>query len=91
MFKALLTNEFPGLPDPDVGFAIVDVRDAAEAHYKALFNPNSNGKRFIACGETATIEDIVRILSEHYKPLGYKFPESKISVEELRKIGTPIV
>jgi hypothetical protein len=41
---------FPGIPDPDCHYTVVDVRDTAITHYKALLNENANGNRFISAG-----------------------------------------
>ena len=45
LIAAILNGDFPGVPCEDVGYAAVDVRDAALAHVNALFREESNGKR----------------------------------------------
>jgi len=45
LITEMMKNTFPGIPDPDAFYSLVDVRDAAEAHVLALFNENSNGKK----------------------------------------------
>jgi dihydroflavonol-4-reductase len=48
MVKRLL-NGIPGCPR--LSFAIVDVRDVADLHVRAMTNPAANGERFIAVAE----------------------------------------
>lgn len=48
MVKRLL-NGIPGCPR--LSFAIVDVRDVADLHIRAMTNPAANGERFIAVAE----------------------------------------
>merc|ERR1712039_507681 len=44
--QALLGNKQPNLP-----YAVVDVRDVATAHVEAMLRPEANGKRFILDGD----------------------------------------
>ena len=47
--KKLLGGELPGLPR--LGFPLVDVRDLADLHIRALTAPNMHGERFLGSGE----------------------------------------
>jgi dihydroflavonol-4-reductase len=47
---------------PDMGFGVVDVRDVADLHVRALKAPNMAGERFIASGRFAKIRDMADIL-----------------------------
>jgi hypothetical protein len=38
-----MKGNFPGVPDPDIMYSIVDVRDTAQSHYLALIKPNLDG------------------------------------------------
>jgi dihydroflavonol-4-reductase len=60
LVRKLLAREFPGCPD--LGFGIVDVRDVADLHVRALSAPNMSGERFIASGPFLKVIDIARIL-----------------------------
>lgn len=51
---------------PRVGFPIVDVRDVAEMHLRALTLPETAGKRFIAFDSFLWFEEIARILKAAY-------------------------
>ena len=47
---------------PDVGFGVVDVRDVADMHVRALNAPNMAGERFIASGPFLKMIAIANIL-----------------------------
>jgi dihydroflavonol-4-reductase len=58
--KKLLDGALPGLPR--LGFGIVDVRDVADLHVKAMTAPNMNGERFLASGKFLWMREIAEIL-----------------------------
>ena len=58
--KKLLEGSLPGCPD--LSFGIVDVRDVADLHIRALTAPNMAGERFIASGPSLKMIEIARIL-----------------------------
>jgi dihydroflavonol-4-reductase len=47
---------------PDIGFGIVDVRDVAELHLRALVAPGLAGERFIASGRFVRLREVADIL-----------------------------
>ena len=47
---------------PDVGFGIVDVRDVADLHVRALKAPDMAGERFIASGRFMKLREIAEVL-----------------------------
>jgi dihydroflavonol-4-reductase len=47
---------------PDIGFGVVDVRDVADLHLRALKAPNMAGERFIASGRFAKLREMADIL-----------------------------
>ena len=47
---------------PDIGFGVVDVRDVADLHVRALKAPNMAGERFIASGRFMKLREIADIL-----------------------------
>jgi dihydroflavonol-4-reductase len=47
---------------PDIGFGVVDVRDVADLHVRALTAPNLAGERFIASGRFMKLREIADIL-----------------------------
>lgn len=56
LINALLTRQMPFLPD--VSFGVVDVRDAADLHLRAMTSPDAAGERFIASGGVASLADM---------------------------------
>lgn len=60
--QSLLQGRIPALPR--IGFGIVDVRDVAELHRRALTAPNMAGERFIACAGFTWLRDIAGLLRE---------------------------
>jgi len=56
----LLQGRVPG--NPRLGFSVVDVRDVADMHIRAMTSSQAAGQRFIATGEFMWMSDISRIL-----------------------------
>jgi len=74
--RALLAREFPGVPD--LGFALVDVRDAAEMHVAAMTAPEAAGRRFIVAGPHTPMTEIAAVLARHYAPRGFRVPTRRL-------------
>ena len=61
IFRALLDGAMPAVPK--IYFGLVDVRDVADLHLRAMTSPAAKGERFIAvAGETLSILDIAKVL-----------------------------
>ncbi len=60
LVRKLLEGALPGCPD--LGFGLVDVRDVADIHVRALTAPKMAGERFIASGPFLKMIEIARIL-----------------------------
>lgn len=60
--QSLLQGRIPALPR--IGFGVVDVRDVAELHVRALTAPGMAGERFIACAGFLWLREIAAILRE---------------------------
>ena len=59
--QRLMDGALPGAPR--ISFGIVDVRDVADMHLRAMTNPAAKGERFLAvAGEFMTFEEIARLL-----------------------------
>jgi dihydroflavonol-4-reductase len=61
---------------PDFAIGMVDVRDVAEAHFQAAFNPAASG-RYITSGHNADFLTIAGTLSKKYGN-AYPFPKKTI-------------
>lgn len=65
MVEQLLNGKMPAIPN--VSFGIVDVRDVADIHIKAMTNPDAKGQRFLAASDSSTsLPEIAKIL--HSQP-----------------------
>lgn len=60
LIKKLLDGSLPGLPR--LGFAVVDVRDVADLHVRAMIAPGLNNERFIAAGRFMWMRDVAEVL-----------------------------
>jgi len=58
--RQLLEGALPGCPD--FAFAVVDVRDVADLHVRALTAPDMANERFIASGPVVELAEMARIL-----------------------------
>ncbi len=58
--KKLLDGSLPGLPR--FGWPLVDVRDIADLHVRAMVRPEAAGQRFIGAGPFYWMADIAHVL-----------------------------
>jgi nucleoside-diphosphate-sugar epimerase len=73
LVKRVLNGEMPGLPR--VAFGIVDVRDIADLHRRAMTEPAAAGERFLGvAGEFMTIPEIAAVLRERMGDDARKVP-----------------
>ena len=70
--KKLLDGSLRGCPD--IGFGVVDVRDVAELHVRALTAPDMAGERFIASGPFLKMIQIAQILKQQLGEDARKVP-----------------
>jgi dihydroflavonol-4-reductase len=70
--QLLLNGAMPALPD--IGFGVVDVRDVADLHVRALTAANMAGERFIASGPFLKLRDIADILHAQLGAQAHKVP-----------------
>ena len=68
----LMRRELPACPE--IGWAVVDVRDVAIAHRLATESPQAAGQRFIAAGDHLWMREIGKLLAEEFGPKGYRPP-----------------
>ena len=70
--RQLLGGLLPGCPD--LGFGIVDVRDVADLHVRALTAHGIAGERFIAAGPFMKLIDVARVLKAQMPADARKVP-----------------
>lgn len=60
---------------PKLNFSIVDVRDVADIHIKAMTNPKAKGQRFLATSDDSTsLAEIANLLQSKSYDFGNKIP-----------------
>lgn len=74
--KKLMDGSVPGYPR--LGFAVVDVRDLADLHVRALNAPNMSGERFIASGPFMLMREVGGVLKARLGPQAKKVPSRNI-------------
>lgn len=74
--KRLIDGSMPGYPR--LGFAIVDVRDLADLHVRALNAPDIANERFIGAGPFLMMREVGEILRDRLGPDARKLPKRNI-------------
>ena len=72
----LLTGKVPGIPR--LGFNIVDVRDVADLHIRAMTAPEAAGQRFIAAGTFGWMADLAGLLRARLGEAANKVPTRRV-------------
>ena len=76
VIRRLLRGDMPGTPR--IGLEVVDVRDIADVHVRAMTAPEAAGKRFLATGEFLWMADIAGVLRAELGPDADRVPARKI-------------
>ncbi|MDB5707921.1 MAG: aldehyde reductase [Sphingomonas bacterium] len=74
--KRLIDGSMPGFPR--LGFAVVDVRDLADLHVRALNAPGMANERFIGAGPFMMMREVGEILRDRLGPEARKVPKRVI-------------
>jgi nucleoside-diphosphate-sugar epimerase len=67
-----LLNGMPAMPQ--LGFVLVDVRDVADMHIRAMTEPAAGGERFLAVDRFLWMQDVGQILRERLGAAAAKVP-----------------
>jgi dihydroflavonol-4-reductase len=71
--KRLMDGAVPGCPR--LSFGVVDVRDVADLHLRAMINPAAKGERFLAvAGDFMTMQEIALVLRERMGDAAKRVP-----------------
>lgn len=70
--KKMLEGSLPGMPR--LGFPLVDVRDIADLHVRALTHPAAAGQRYIGAGPFLWFTEIAQVLRERLGPKARHVP-----------------
>jgi dihydroflavonol-4-reductase len=86
LVKRLLNGAMPGCPD--LWFGVVDVRDVADLHLKAMTAPAARGERFLATGgDFVSVRKIAEMLKEGLGPAARKVPTRQLPDWLMRVVG----
>jgi dihydroflavonol-4-reductase len=82
----LLDGKIPGCPR--LSFGVVDVRDVADLHLRAMTNPAAKGERFLAVsGDFMTFLAIAQVLKTRLGPAAKRVPAREIPDWILRLVA----
>jgi nucleoside-diphosphate-sugar epimerase len=77
LIKRLLDGALPGVPR--LYFGLVDVRDVADLHLRAMTHPAAKGERFLAvAGDFMSIQEIATVLKERGGELAARVPTRQL-------------
>ncbi len=72
VIEQLLNGRFPALPRLD--FNVVDVRDVADLHLRAMLDPAAAGERFLAIGGRLPLTEVAAVLRDRLGPAARRVP-----------------
>lgn len=84
LIKAMFDGDFPRVPK--VAYPIVDVRDCAAIHVKAMTAKEAGGRRLMAGGNTLWFDEIAKTLRGEY-PEAKKLPKGEFPNFMVRIVG----
>ncbi len=77
LVKRLMDGSVPGCPRLCLG--VVDVRDVADLHLRAMTHPAANGQRFVAvAGDFLMVQDVARVLRSGMGEAGRRVPTRQL-------------
>lgn len=71
-----MNNALPG-GIPVIAFAVVDVREVAEAHMQCIKRDEAQGKRFLLSNQSMWMREIGEVLHRNFSPMGYNIPTNE--------------
>jgi nucleoside-diphosphate-sugar epimerase len=74
--RKLLEGSVPGLPN--FGWPLVDVRDIADLHYRAMLSDKAAGERFIGAGDFWWMPQIAQVLRDKRPAISKKVPKGRL-------------
>ncbi len=72
VIQLFMTGAYPAVPP--VTYPVVDVRDLADLHVKAMTAPEAGGRRLMATGEPLSLTEMAHILREAFPDRAKKIP-----------------
>jgi dihydroflavonol-4-reductase len=92
LVQRLMDGAMPGVPR--LTFGVVDARDVADLHMRAITNPAAKGERFLAVsGDFMSIREIATVLKERLGAAAKRVPTRQLPdfVVRLAALGDPAV
>jgi dihydroflavonol-4-reductase len=84
----LVERLLKGMPGaPRIGFSIVDVRDVADLHIRAMTAPEAGGERFIAVARFQWLSEVAAVLRDRLGPDAAKVPKRNVPDLVVRAMG----
>jgi dihydroflavonol-4-reductase len=84
----LVERLLKGMPGaPRIGFSIVDVRDVADLHIRAMTAPEAGGERFIAVARFQWLSEVAAVLRDRLGPDAAKVPKRNVPDLVVRGMG----
>jgi nucleoside-diphosphate-sugar epimerase len=85
---AMVERLLKGMPGtPRIGFSVVDVRDVADLHIRAMTAPEAGGERLIAVARFQWMADIAATLRDRLGPAAAKVPKRGVPDIVVRGMG----
>ena len=86
LVRQLLTGAMPATPR--IHFGVVDVRDVADLHIRAMTNPDAVGERFIAVsGKTLSLHDAAMLLRDRLGAAADRVPTGEMPDAVVRQLA----
>jgi nucleoside-diphosphate-sugar epimerase len=86
LVKRLMDGGMPGCPR--LYFGVVDVRDVADLHIRAMTDPAAKGERFLAvAGDTLSIGDMAKVLKRRLGAAARRVPTRQLPDWVVRLVG----
>jgi nucleoside-diphosphate-sugar epimerase len=77
LVQRLMTGSVPGCPR--LYFSLVDVRDVADIHLRAMTNPAAKGERFLAAaGDFMSMVEVAKVLKSRLGPAAKRVPTREL-------------
>ena len=77
LLQNLLQGKVPRAPR--VSYSLVDVRDVADLHLRAMTHPAAKGERFLAAtSDTLSVLDVAKIMRKHLGEAASKVPSAEM-------------
>jgi dihydroflavonol-4-reductase len=84
----LIERLLKGMPGaPRIGFSIVDVRDVADLHIRAMTAPEAGGERFIAVARFQWLSEVAAVLRDRLGSDAARVPKRNIPDLMVRAMG----